>query len=66
MRKGDWKLVVKGGVCELYNLADDIHEDNNVAAQYPDKVKELKQVIKEQHTTSSVAQFNNLTLPSFD
>ena len=66
VRKGDWKLVVKGGVCELYNLADDIHEDNNVAARYPDKVKELKQVIKEQHTTSSVAQFNNLTLPSFD
>ena len=66
VRKGDWKLIVKSGNCELYNLADDLHEDHNVAAQYPDKVKELKQVIKEQHTTSPVAQFNNLTLPSFD
>ena len=29
---------------ELYNIAEDPHEDNNVAAQYPEKVEELKAV----------------------
>jgi arylsulfatase A-like enzyme len=43
VRKGDWKLVyrLQSGELELYNLHDDIGEQNNLAAQYPDKVKEL-------------------------
>ena len=36
VRMGDWKLVVKKGEKYLYNLAEDIHEDVNVAAQHPD------------------------------
>jgi arylsulfatase A-like enzyme len=55
IRRGDWKLV-KGpsaGVpierrahatvegAELYNLRDDIGEKNNLAAQQPEKVREL-------------------------
>jgi arylsulfatase A-like enzyme len=45
VRHGDWKLVSgPGGDTngELHNLADDISEANNVAADNPDKVKELK------------------------
>ena len=43
VRKGDWKLVyrMRTGALELYNLEDDLGEQNNVAAANPEKVKEL-------------------------
>ncbi len=44
IRHGDWKLVVGNGGSrepELYNLAADIGESKNLAADKPDKVKEL-------------------------
>ncbi|MCF0189042.1 MAG: sulfatase-like hydrolase/transferase, partial [Bacteroidaceae bacterium] len=58
VRKGDWKLVMKNNTYFLYNLATDLHEDNNVAATYPDKVEELKAIIKREHTTPQVTFFN--------
>lgn len=63
VRKGDWKLHVERGKCRLYHLATDLHEDRDVAAEHPEIVAELKQIIKEQHTPSSVDMFNELTLP---
>ena len=60
VRQGDWKLVVKGGKCSLYNLADDIHEDHDVAAQHPDVVDRLKQVIYREHTPNDLFP---ITLP---
>ena len=50
LRQGDWKLVVKKGVPELYNLAEDIHEDNNIASLHPDRVKKMVEIIRSQHT----------------
>ena len=43
IRQGDWKLVAKGakGKWELYNLADDRTELNNLAEQMPEKADEL-------------------------
>ena len=42
IRVGNWKLVaVFKGEWELYNLAADRTETNNLAARMPDKVKEL-------------------------
>lgn len=55
LRKGDWKLVKGAGSgeaietggrasvtgAELYNLAQDIGEKKNLAAEYPEKVREL-------------------------
>jgi arylsulfatase len=56
VRQGDWKLVSKGelldgpyahwtnsrlGAWELYNMADDRSELNDLAATYPEKVKEM-------------------------
>ena len=43
VRSGDWKLVAKGrkGAWELYNLASDRTELNNLADSQPDKVREL-------------------------
>jgi len=42
IRQGDWKLVKFGGAdWELYDLANDRTELNNLAGQYPDKVKQM-------------------------
>ena len=60
LRMNDWKLVVKNGTCALYDLATDVHEDNNIAEQHPEIVTKMKEIIKEQHTHSSMF---NITLP---
>jgi arylsulfatase A-like enzyme len=43
IRDGDWKLVKEQGEKEwsLYNLAEDVGEANNLAAKFPEKVREL-------------------------
>ncbi len=46
---GDWKLVVVKGEPRLYNLATDLHEDHNVAAQHQDVVKQMVDIIYEEH-----------------
>jgi arylsulfatase A-like enzyme len=50
VRQGNWKLIVKKGVSELYDLATDIHEDHNLAADYPEKLAELKSLVRQSHT----------------
>lgn len=43
VRAGDWKLVARGenGPWELYNLAEDRTEQNDLAKEMPEKVQEL-------------------------
>ncbi len=42
IRDGDWKLLrFPDRPAELYNLAEDIKEHNNLAAEYPEKVKKM-------------------------
>jgi len=42
-RLGDWKIVSKGGSrWELYNMVEDPTEQNDLAAQHPEKVETLK------------------------
>lgn len=43
IRKGDWKLIYwyKDQKIELYNLAEDIQEENNLADQNPEIAQEL-------------------------
>jgi arylsulfatase A-like enzyme len=45
VRDGAWKLMefLEDGRLELYNLRNDLGERNNLAAQMPDKAKELHQ-----------------------
>ena len=47
IRKGQWKLIefFDVGRKELYNLADDIGEKNNLAAKEPKKVAELHELL---------------------
>jgi arylsulfatase len=63
VRRGDWKLVVKRGQPSLYNLADDPHEDHDLAAAHPDIVRLLVQKIYEDHTDSPLFP---LTLPTLN
>ncbi len=49
VRMNDWKLVVIKGKPHLYNLADDIHEDNDISAEHPDIVRQLIEVINKEH-----------------
>ena len=45
VREGDWKLIWRTplpSAVELYNIADDPSEKNNLAIQNPDKVQELQ------------------------
>ena len=56
LRRGDWKLVrlrVSQGEdklkTELYNLAADPSEIHDLAAEYPDKVKELLVILNREH-----------------
>jgi arylsulfatase A-like enzyme len=43
IRDGDWKLIEwhEDGSLELYDIAQDLSEKTNLAAEQPDKVKEL-------------------------
>ncbi|NQU88085.1 MAG: arylsulfatase, partial [Mariniphaga sp.] len=67
IRQGNWKLIryninqIPMGEFELYNLLEDIGEENNVASQYPKKVTELKELLKNARTDSEVFQFNSGT-----
>ncbi len=53
VREGDWKLIVPTarpnkaavGKLELFNLANDPHEATDLAAQQPERVAALKQVL---------------------
>ncbi len=52
LRRGKWKLVVKHGTPSLYNLANDPHEDRDLADRYPRLVRRLVRKIHEEHTNN--------------
>lgn len=60
LRMGDWKLVVQNGNSSLYDLASDLHEDNNLASQHPEVVNRMKEILLREHTHSEKFQ---VTLP---
>ena len=49
IRSGDWKLIefYEDGRLELYNLAEDVGEDNNLANAEPERARALHQRLKE-------------------
>lgn len=65
LRVGDWKALRQNlhsssrdkkppGAIQLYNLAEDPSEQNDLAAARPDVVAEMAQIMKEQHTPSAL------------
>ena len=65
LRKGDWKLVRYNVLnpdkitTELYNVVADPGEGNNLAAENPELVKELLELMKNAHTESDVFKFES-------
>jgi len=57
VRQGDWKLIYFhiNRELELYNLREDIGEENNLAKNYPEKLKELADVLTD-HLKDCAAQ----------
>ncbi|GAH39069.1 unnamed protein product, partial [marine sediment metagenome] len=45
VRSGKWKFLTKGKG-ELYNLEEDIGENNNIASRHPDTVKRLRNLLE--------------------
>lgn len=49
LRAGDWKIVKRSrnnSKTELYNLKDDLSENHDLSAQFPDKVKALEKLME--------------------
>ncbi len=72
IRKGKWKAVKynvlknPGEMIELYNLSEDPGETINLAAEYPEVVKELTEILKSARTESDVFQFKAPTFLDVD
>lgn len=60
VRRGDWKLIVVKGIPRLYNLATDLHEDKDIAAEHPEIVREFFDIIRKEHTDNPMFK---VTLP---
>lgn len=61
LRMGDWKMVVAQGIPRLYDLATDLHEDRDVAAEHPEVVREMVRIIRREHRPSDLFP---VTLPA--
>jgi len=46
MRRGPWKLILKDGKVQLYNLDKDLKETTNVAEKYPEVVEPMRAAIE--------------------
>jgi len=63
VRLGNWKAIrlniMKGTLkTELYDLSTDIKEQNDVAAQYPEIVKKMEDIMQKEHHTPEVSRFS--------
>ncbi len=59
VRLGDWKAVRRNlhrgnTKIELYNLAEDVGEKIDVAAQHPDLVRRIEKIMTAQHSPSAI------------
>ncbi|MEP5341626.1 MAG: arylsulfatase [Algibacter sp.] len=72
IRMEDWKAVkynvlkTPNKPMELYNLANDIGEENNVAMQFPEIVKQMEAFFLEARTPSDVFTFSQETFLNVD
>lgn len=67
VRMGKWKILwkeIKKGnkEIELYNLEEDLAEQNNLAEEHPEIGEKLFDIIKKEHTTPEVKRFRMTAL----
>lgn len=46
LRSGKWKMIIKAGDIQLYDLEADIKESTNLAAEHAERVKAMRQAIE--------------------
>ena len=61
-RMGDYKGILKdikkgNRKIELYNLSDDIKEQNDISSEKPEIVKKFKDIFKNEHVKSDIKRF---------
>jgi arylsulfatase len=72
VRLGDWKAVRQNLMAdpaapvELYNLAEDLAEQNDVSAKHPGIVAQVLEIMKTAHTPSAEFPFPALDMPAAD
>lgn len=63
IRQGDWKLIQYetnrdlNPRTELFNLLEDISEKKDLAGRYPEKVSDLKMLMKQAHSPAAHPKF---------
>ena len=62
VRMGKWKAIrkdiLKGNlVLELYNLEEDIKEQNDVAKQFPEIIKKMEEIMVKEHVPAENEHF---------
>ncbi len=67
VRMGKWKGIRKNGreelgTIELYNLDNDISEDNNVAEDFPEIVEQIETIMQNEHVPASISAFKQKVL----
>ena len=67
VRLGKWKGIRKNIfegnlIVELYDLNNDIMEQNNIASQYPEVIKRIEKIMKLEHIPSTLEQFKFVQL----
>ena len=67
VRLGKWKGIRKNIfegnlIVELYDLNNDIMEQNNIASQYPEVIKRIENIMKLEHIPSTLEQFKFVQL----
>ncbi|WP_439131914.1 sulfatase [Polaribacter sp.] len=61
VREGDWKLLAyRSGKTALYNIVNDIKEQNDLAYKNPDKVQELVEKLIKWEKKMDVAQYSGV------
>jgi len=67
IRKGDWKLMqfFESGKTELYNIKQDLSEQTDVSASYPEKLAELLAELEDWQATTNAVIPTTLN-PHFD
>ena len=69
IRVGDWKAIRqnmnRGNTkVELYNLASDVSEQNNVASEEPERVAQLLALMQQEHTKSELYPLRPFDAPA--
>ena len=67
VRMGKWKGIRKNGKdevgeIELYNLEDDIQENNNIAKDFPEIVKQIETIMQNEHEPAVIDAFKQKVL----